>query len=183
MGTRRGKVPSEIFRYMVERESPVRARTVFRRMIFSRLDMGLASIVWSSLAPHWTEHSTKKERWQEGSFRKRRQEKLGQHRQADGNERLEKTWHDYGQRGIRSHGVEKISLPSRELGKFALFALYRRRNAPTSDGFRDDSDGFLRRRFAGLIRQVARKLSIIVMDDVDQCAASLAVAGIGIMTQ
>lgn len=119
MGTRRGKVPSEIFRYMVERESPVRARTVFRRMIFSRLDMGLASIVWSSLAPHWTEHSAKKERWQEHCSRKRRQEKPGQHRQADGNERLEKTWHDYGQRRMGSRGVEKISLPNGEMSKSA----------------------------------------------------------------
>jgi hypothetical protein len=64
-----------------------------------------------------------------------------------------------------SRGVEKNSLASRELGKIALFAQYRLRNAPTSDGFCDHSDGFLRRRFAGLIRQVSAKLTIIVMDD------------------
>jgi len=46
-----GKVPSAILRYMVERDSPVRASTVFRRMILSVLDMVRISIRWSFLAP------------------------------------------------------------------------------------------------------------------------------------
>jgi hypothetical protein len=39
-----GKVPSAILRYTVERDSPVRANTVFRRMILSRFDMAFSSI-------------------------------------------------------------------------------------------------------------------------------------------
>ncbi|ESX07218.1 hypothetical protein X769_07530 [Mesorhizobium sp. LSJC268A00] len=52
-----GNVPSPIFRYIVERDKPVRARTVLRRMIRSSSGMAALSFaqsIWHLLEPDRT---------------------------------------------------------------------------------------------------------------------------------